>query len=43
MRLLSLVPSLLLAGAAVAAEAGWSFKDGTVSVVGKGKDGFKDS
>jgi len=43
MRLLALIPSLLLAGAAVAAEAGWSFKDGTVSVVGKDNGGFKDS
>lgn len=44
MRFLSLLPSLLLAGAAVAAENAWSFKDGTVSVVGKSsKAGFKES
>jgi hypothetical protein len=43
MRLLSLIPTLLLASAAVAADAAWSFKDGTVSVVGKGKGGFKES
>ncbi|KFY63408.1 hypothetical protein V496_03969 [Pseudogymnoascus sp. VKM F-4515 (FW-2607)] len=39
MRLLHLLPSLLLAGTALAAEKPWSFKDATVSVVGKGSKG----
>lgn len=39
MRFLHLLPSLLLAGTALAAEKPWSFKDATVSVVGKGSKG----
>ncbi|OBT85939.1 hypothetical protein VE02_04782 [Pseudogymnoascus sp. 03VT05] len=39
MRFLHLLPSLLLAGTALAAEKPWSFKDATVSVVGKGSQG----
>ncbi|KFY92057.1 hypothetical protein V500_04341 [Pseudogymnoascus sp. VKM F-4518 (FW-2643)] len=39
MRFLHLLPSLLLAGTALAAEKPWSFKDATVSVVGKGGKG----
>ncbi|KFY34255.1 hypothetical protein V495_08189 [Pseudogymnoascus sp. VKM F-4514 (FW-929)] len=39
MRFLHLLPSLLLAGTALAAEKPWSFKDATVSVVAKGSKG----
>ncbi|OBT43090.1 hypothetical protein VE00_05512 [Pseudogymnoascus sp. WSF 3629] len=39
MRFLHLLPSLLLAGTALAAEKPWSFKDATVSVIGKGSQG----
>ncbi|OBT62587.1 hypothetical protein VE03_07406 [Pseudogymnoascus sp. 23342-1-I1] len=39
MRFFHLLPSLLLAGTALATEKPWSFKDATVSVVGKGSKG----
>ncbi|OAF60555.1 hypothetical protein VC83_03572 [Pseudogymnoascus destructans] len=43
MRFLHLLPSLLLAGTALAAEKPWSFKDATVSVIGKGSRTSKES
>jgi hypothetical protein len=41
MRVLSLISPLLLAGAALAADA-WSFKDASLSVGGKGAKGAKE-